>query len=70
MVPDEAVAALALKAGGRVADIGAGSGYLTIPAAKAVGPTGVVRAIDIHQEMLLNRATSPSCPRGRAGLVG
>ncbi len=50
--PDEVVAALALKPGERVADIGAGSGYFTIRVARAVGPTGVVWAIDIHQEML------------------
>jgi len=50
--PEEVMAALALKAGERVADIGAGSGYFTIPVAKAVGPAGVVWAIDIRQEML------------------
>jgi ubiquinone/menaquinone biosynthesis C-methylase UbiE len=44
--------ALAFKPGERVADIGAGSGYFTFPVAKAVGPTGVVWAIDIAPEML------------------
>jgi SAM-dependent methyltransferase len=49
---DEIMAALAFKEGERVADIGAGSGYFTIPIAKAVGPQGFVLAIDIRQEML------------------
>jgi ubiquinone/menaquinone biosynthesis C-methylase UbiE len=50
--PKEVMAALALRPGERVADIGAGSGYFTIPVARAVGPGGVVWAIDIRQEML------------------
>ncbi len=50
--PKQVIAELALRPGERVADIGAGSGYFTIPAAKAVGPRGVVWAIDIRQPML------------------
>ena len=50
--PDEVMAALALRPGERVADIGAGSGYFTIPVARAVGPTGEVWAIDIQQPMI------------------
>lgn len=50
--PDEVLKALELKAGQTVADIGAGSGYFTIPIAKAVGPEGKVLAIDISQHML------------------
>lgn len=50
--PAQVMEALALKPGERVADIGAGSGYFTIPVAKAVGPTGTVWAIDASQEML------------------
>lgn len=50
--PDQVMAALALRPGERVADIGAGSGYFTIPVAKAVGPAGVVWAIDIEQPLL------------------
>ena len=50
--PDRVMAALALRPGERVADIGAGSGYFTRRVARAVGPTGVVWAIDIAQEML------------------
>lgn len=44
--------ALAFKPGERVADIGAGSGYFTFPVARAVGPTGVVYALDVAPEML------------------
>ena len=43
---------LALKPGEIVADIGAGSGYFSWRMAKNVGPTGVVYAVDIQQEML------------------
>jgi ubiquinone/menaquinone biosynthesis C-methylase UbiE len=48
----EIMQALAFKPGERVADVGAGSGYFTIPVAGAVGPTGVVWALDIAPEML------------------
>jgi cyclopropane fatty-acyl-phospholipid synthase-like methyltransferase len=44
---DEVVAALKLQPGQIVADIGAGSGLLEVPLAKAVGPTGRVYAIEI-----------------------
>lgn len=45
--PKEPVLAmLALAPGMAVADVGAGSGYLTAPLAEAVGPTGVVFAVD------------------------
>jgi ubiquinone/menaquinone biosynthesis C-methylase UbiE len=50
--PERVMRALSLKPGERVADIGAGSGYFTIPVAKAVMPGGTVLAIDIEQAML------------------
>jgi ubiquinone/menaquinone biosynthesis C-methylase UbiE len=50
--PDKVMATLAFKPGERVADIGAGSGYFTIPVARAVGPAGKVWAIDVEQVML------------------
>ena len=50
--PDLAVEALGLRPGDTVADIGAGSGYMTIRMAKRVGPTGRVYAEDIQPEML------------------
>ncbi|MDP3719305.1 MAG: methyltransferase domain-containing protein [Acidobacteriota bacterium] len=55
--PSKALAALELKPGMVVADIGAGSGYYTSRMAKQVGPTGQVFATDIQPGMLeiLNR---------------
>jgi ubiquinone/menaquinone biosynthesis C-methylase UbiE len=50
--PDEIMATLAFAPGERVADVGAGSGYFTLPVARAVGPTGKVWAVDIRQPML------------------
>lgn len=50
--PAEVLAAFELREGLRVADIGSGSGYFTIPVAKAVGPTGNVLAVDASQEMI------------------
>jgi ubiquinone/menaquinone biosynthesis C-methylase UbiE len=44
---DEVVAALKLQPGQTVADIGAGSGLLEVPLAKAVGPRGRVYAVEI-----------------------
>jgi len=50
--PDQVVAALGLKAGMAVADLGAGSGYFTRRFVKTVTETGKVYAIDIEPEML------------------
>jgi SAM-dependent methyltransferase len=50
--PSKAIAALALRPGQVVADIGAGSGYYTMLLDAAVGPTGRVYATDIQPEML------------------
>src|SRR5678816_3166574 len=44
--PDVALEALKLTAGSTVADVGAGSGYMTVKMAKRVGPTGKVYAND------------------------
>jgi SAM-dependent methyltransferase len=43
---------LGLTAGKNVADIGAGSGWFTVRAAKRVGDTGTVYAVDINPEAI------------------
>jgi ubiquinone/menaquinone biosynthesis C-methylase UbiE len=50
--PDDAIAALDLKRGQVVADIGAGSGYMSIRMSRKVGPTGQVYSEDIQPEMI------------------
>ncbi len=50
--PSLLIKSLKLKPGMTVADIGAGSGYLTFPIAKLVAPVGKVYAEEIQQEML------------------
>jgi ubiquinone/menaquinone biosynthesis C-methylase UbiE len=50
--PDRALDALGIAAGSTVADVGAGSGYITTRLAKRVGPAGRVYANDIQPEML------------------
>lgn len=50
--PERVVDALAFRAGERVADIGAGSGYFTRRISRRVGPAGVVWALDIRPEIL------------------
>jgi ubiquinone/menaquinone biosynthesis C-methylase UbiE len=52
-VPD-IIAALGGAAGKRVADIAAGTGYLTKPIAKAVGASGRVFAVEISDSALAN----------------
>lgn len=50
--PDEAIRVLAIPKGATVADIGAGSGYMTVRLAARVGPQGRVYANDIQPQML------------------
>ncbi len=49
---DLLIAALGVKSGEVVADIGAGSGYFSLPLARAVGAGGRVFAVDVQQEMV------------------
>jgi ubiquinone/menaquinone biosynthesis C-methylase UbiE len=50
--PDLALDAIKLDKGSTVADVGAGSGYMTVKMAKRVGPAGKVYANDIQPEMI------------------
>lgn len=50
--PSKAVAALDIRRGQVVADVGAGSGYYTVRLAERVGPDGKVFATDIQPGML------------------
>jgi ubiquinone/menaquinone biosynthesis C-methylase UbiE len=50
--PDVALDAIKLAVGSTVADVGAGSGYMTVKMAKRVGPNGKVYANDIQPQML------------------
>jgi len=50
--PDQAIHLLGLRAGMTVADVGAGTGYMSLRMARRVGPTGKVYANDLQPEML------------------
>jgi precorrin-6B methylase 2 len=49
---DLLVPVLGVRSGMAVADVGAGSGYYTERLARAVGPDGVVYAVDVQPEMI------------------
>ena len=63
--PAEILDRLKLKPSTTVADVGAGTGYFTIPLAEFLGPTGTVYAVDLQRGMLdiltgkLSRQTTP-----------
>jgi SAM-dependent methyltransferase len=50
--PDKALDAIGIAKGSTVADVGAGSGYMTVRMAARVGPEGRVYATDIQPQML------------------
>lgn len=50
--PQKIVDQLGLLPGQKAADLGAGSGFYTFAAARAVGPSGAVYAVDVQQELL------------------
>ena len=49
--PERVIAALGIRSGDRVADLGSGSGYFTLRLVPAVGPDGRVYAVDVDEEM-------------------
>jgi len=50
------IAGLAVEPGMHVLDVGCGPGRLTMPLARAVGPTGEVVAVDVQEAMLARAA--------------
>jgi ubiquinone/menaquinone biosynthesis C-methylase UbiE len=50
--PQKNIAELGIVDGMKVIDLGAGSGFYTIEAAKKVGPRGIVYAVDVQQDLL------------------
>jgi ubiquinone/menaquinone biosynthesis C-methylase UbiE len=52
--PQKNISMLGITDGMKVVDLGAGSGFYTIEAAKKVGPHGRVYAIDVEQNLLPN----------------
>lgn len=69
--PNRIMDILGIKAGSSVADIGAGSGWFTVRAARRVGNSGVVYAEDINSEYLRyidDRAKRENLPNIRTAL--
>jgi arsenite methyltransferase len=50
--PQRVIAALNVRPGDQVADLGSGGGYFTFRLAEAVGPAGKVYAVDIDPDMV------------------
>lgn len=51
-MPDQVIAALALRPGHVVADVGAGPGYFALRLARRVGRQGRIFAVDVEPELL------------------
>jgi ubiquinone/menaquinone biosynthesis C-methylase UbiE len=51
--PADVLGAMAVHSGQTVADVGAGTGYFSLPLALAVGPHGKIYDVDAQDEMLL-----------------
>lgn len=70
--PAEVVASLAIAPGMTVADVGAGTGYFLPHLSRAVGPSGVVLALDIEPDMVRyvrERAAREGLANVRAAVV-
>jgi len=64
---DAALAALGLRSGARVLDLGCGAGATSFALADAVGPQGAVWGVDVSSD-LLARARDRQAARGAAGV--
>lgn len=63
--PERVLAALEIRPGQRVADLGSGGGYFTFPLARAVGAEGRVYAVDTDpdlRELVAERAAQEGWP--------
>jgi ubiquinone/menaquinone biosynthesis C-methylase UbiE len=67
--PEKVVEALKIGPGSRVADIGAGSGLLTVHLARAVAPNGKVVATDVDGAVLENLLAARMQREGLADVV-
>jgi protein-L-isoaspartate O-methyltransferase len=68
---DRVMELLGIKEGSRVADIGAGSGWFTVRAARRVGERGLVYAVEINEEFIKHiekRAAEEKLPQVRTVL--
>jgi ubiquinone/menaquinone biosynthesis C-methylase UbiE len=61
--PQKNIAELGILDGMKIVDLGAGSGFYALEAAKKVGPRGMIYAVDVQQDLLNKIKTS-------AGLMG
>lgn len=52
MPPDETLVKAGIKPGDIVLDLGCGMGYFSFPAARMIGPKGMVHAVDVSGVML------------------
>ena len=67
--PDWILDALSIRPGMIVADVGAGTGYLTVPLAHRVGRNGFVVATDLQPNMLHTLLSRPNLPRNIKAVV-
>ena len=56
--PERILTDIGLKPGQTLVDIGAGTGFFSIPAAAIVGPSGCVYSLDISRDMLTDLKTA------------
>ena len=61
--PERILDVLAIQPGMVVADVGAGTGFLTVPLAHRVGQSGLVVATDLQSEMLDTLLSRPDLPK-------